>query len=387
MEYHPAQTDPATPPNPTVNAPDTSSISYHNDSSNASNTVASHQQRIPCENLRPYSTEFDMYHISWLIVRCILLFGLIYGTMHVCVSSLEVNGYYIIRPPIPSYNETAALATHNHSNLTRDLAACDITGTPHSRCLEYKSYSAIGLADILAARLEPPSKTFLGRKQPAEKLIPFQKEGLQLLSTCNFSIHPQTQDFPLQCPFDAFNIVFFDGVIDSSAVSLQWIDPLLSPEYVAQVVRLQSNISDLNHLARLEMVRSTHTKRPLLRASRAQYYAEILLHKMTHVVFELYACDICERKSKLSTTGLLGHGPAFQTLARAIESAAGPLLQNSSHRKWDLGIKHSTVYDARANELAAGWEKLVSKADSLNQGRSVLDQLVEGYREGPTASQ
>ena len=108
---------------------------------------------------------------------------------------------------------------------------------------------------------------------------------------------------------------------------------------------------------------------------------------MTHVVFELYACDICERKSKLSTTGLLGHGPAFQTLARAIESAAGPLLPNSSHRKWDLGIKHSTVYDARANELAAGWEKQVSKADSLNQGRSVLDQLVEGYREGPTASQ
>ena len=177
MEYHPAHTDPATPPNPTVNAPDTSSISYHNYSSNASHTVASHQQRIPCENLRPSSTVFDMYYIRWLIVRCILLFGLIYGTMHVCVSSLEVNGYYIIRPPIPSYNETAALATHNHSNLTRDLAACDTTGTPHSRCLEYTSYSAIGLADSLAARLEPPSKTFLGRKQPAEKPSPLQKEG------------------------------------------------------------------------------------------------------------------------------------------------------------------------------------------------------------------
>lgn len=128
-------------------------------------------------------------------------------------------------------------------------------------------------------------------------------------------------------------------------------------------------------------MRFTAAKSPqLYSASLAQRYANTLLHEMTHVILKVYACGKCEEEYKSSTTGLFDHGSAFMTLARAIGHAAGPLLGDKyggNHGgKWDPAVENSKAHEAQAIELAAGWQRLVSKGDSAYQGRILLNEFV-----------
>ena len=164
-----------------------------------------------------------------------VILALTYISAYVFLAGLEVNGFYIIRPSITPYNDTAASATHNHRNLTRDLAACDLRSTPHSPCLQYNSYATLGLAERLSYHLELPYKSFVSSELKTESLSSLQKQGLQLLSTCDLSINSHTKDFPLQCPFDASNLIFFDGLINPDAVTLQWTDQIPNLGYLGLV--------------------------------------------------------------------------------------------------------------------------------------------------------
>ena len=71
------------------------------------------------------------------------------------------------------------------------------------------------------------------------------------------------------------------------------------------------------------------------------------------------------------------------TIARAVANAAGPLLGNKfgeNHRgKWDLSIENSKAYEAKAIELAVGWQRLVSKANSVYQGRILLNAFARRF--------
>ena len=164
-----------------------------------------------------------------------VILALKYISAYMFFAGLEVNGFYIIRPSVTPYNDTAASATHNHWNLTPDLATCDLRGTRHSRCLQYNSYATLGLAERLSSHLKFPHKSFPSGEVKTENLSPLQKQGLQLLSTYDLSIHSQAKDFPLQCPFNAFNLIFFDGLINPDAVSLEWTDQTPNLVYLGQV--------------------------------------------------------------------------------------------------------------------------------------------------------
>ena len=58
------------------------------------------------------------------------------------------------------------------------------------------------------------------------------------------------------------------------------------------------------------------------REARLLSYLGTLLHEMVHAVFAIYACDADDCRDRSENEGTNRHGPAFQTLLRAICSAA-----------------------------------------------------------------
>ena len=296
---------------------------------------------------------------------------------------------------LTTYNDTAVSKAHSHRSLAQDLAGCDIIDLPHSKCLSFHSFSALDIANHLAARLKFRPKSFLKRKPSLEDLSPVQKQGLQLLASCNLTLHAETNVFPLQCPVDAFNLIFFDGLIDRNKISLQWTDYHPDLGWLGLTTILVMGKPQL----KLEVARfdREHTLDITSRAhpyASAQSYARMLLHEMTHAVLMQYTCRRCEIQYKfgykLSTTGWDGHGPAFQSITHAIENAAGPLVgdafgvspKGSNYRgRWVLSPGRSILIDTWGIELATEWQGLMKKARSIPGGNALLRVMAVDYVE------
>lgn len=77
------------------------------------------------------------------------------------------------------------------------------------------------------------------------------------------------------------------------------------------------------------------------------------------------------------------------TLARAIGHAAGILLGDKyggNHGgNWDPAVENPKAHEAQAIGLAAGWQRLVSKGDTVYQGRILLNEFVRYLYWGPNA--
>ena len=297
---------------------------------------------------------------------------------------LVVNGHFIISPSIGTYNDTAASKAHDHKNLIQDLEACDLLGTPHSKCLPLYSLSAFDVADHLAARLNLRPKSFLNRNPNLDNLSPNQKQGLQLFASCNLTLHPETNDFPLQCATEAFNLIFFDGLIDTDILSLQWTDYTPDLGYRGLTIPVVLSKWPQDPRLRIEVVR--RPRQSILDPAKvAQSYASVLLHEMTHAALMSYTCMGCRTEYSTSTVGMYGHGPAYQIIAAAIDHAAGPLVgdafgvnaEGSNYRrKWNICPDYSKREDIKGIEMTIEWLTLLKKADSLFNGQSSLKKMI-----------
>ena len=147
-----------------------------------------------------------------------------------------------------------------------------------------------------------------------------------------------SSNFDLQCPFNAFNQLFFGGHL--AQVKIGWEKPASTqigiPQYVKYGTTYQSETLDLPQ-------RSVNIT-ILSRESRIWHHPDaknvhgVLLHEMAHAYFLLYACSdsfvykITEDSGMsglypfLSNMGTTGHGPEWLRLVRALEIAAGEYL-------------------------------------------------------------
>ena len=172
-----------------------------------------------------------------------------------------------------------------------------------------------------------------------------QKRGLSIWQNCSKSKISST--FDLQCPFDAFNHLFFGGLL--SPVKIGWTEPPTLNTTLAEKKK-QKGPRDVTYgITRYKITpqsRPRHVNITILsRESDIWHLPDsptvygVLLHEMAHAYFALYACsnarvwailtpnaDMSELYAYLSNLGTSGHGPEWLRLTRALEGAASEYL-------------------------------------------------------------
>ena len=184
----------------------------------------------------------------------------------------------------------------------------------------------------------------------AQNLTDSQTRGLAIWQNC--SKENISSSFDLQCPFDAFNQLFFGGHL--AGLKVGWMKTTSSPTTPAE--KNQSvTLGRTNHInprlpQRLVNITILSPESTAWHLPDVYGVHGVLLHEMTHAYFHLYACtealdwDSIDHSDKsttypfLSNLGISGHGPEWLRLTRALEKAATEYL-GLGHP--DLGWRYS----------------------------------------------
>ena len=154
--------------------------------------------------------------------------------------------------------------------------------------------------------------------------------------------------FDLQCPFDAFNHLFFAGHL--ARVKIGWTQPPSLPTTLAEKKGKKEVPEAVTYgITRYKITsqsRPRHVNITILSRESDLWHLPasptvhgVLLHEMAHAYFGLYACsasriramitpnaDISDLYPYLSNLGTSGHGPEWLRLTRALERAASEYL-------------------------------------------------------------
>ena len=188
----------------------------------------------------------------------------------------------------------------------------------------------------------------------AQNLTISQTKGLSMWQKC--SKEKISSKFDLQCPFDAFNQLFFGGYL--AQVKIGWTEPTNFSTALAERKAVGENIVFGRTYS---IVAPGERQRPvnitlLSRESSLWHYSGspsvhgALLHEMVHAYFALYACSgalvlpttkdaaVSEIYPYLSNLGYTRHGPEWLRLIRALEKSASEYLDLGTI---DLGWRFS----------------------------------------------
>ena len=187
----------------------------------------------------------------------------------------------------------------------------------------------------------------------AQNLTDSQTRGLAIWQNC--SKEKVSSNFDLQCPFDAFNQLFFGSHL--AGLKVGWMEPTSRPATLAEKFQVPKHVT-LGYTtyfvpqSRQRLVNSTI----LSGESRVWHSLSppnvhgVLLHEMAHAYFGLYACsdardwdgqlsNTSNLYSRLSNLGYSGHGPEWLRLTRALEKAASEYLGlGKLDLKWRLSV-------------------------------------------------
>ena len=165
-----------------------------------------------------------------------------------------------------------------------------------------------------------------------------------------------TKGFDLQCVFDAFNALFFEGRLapvkvgwsgSLESVGWDWFSVVLGETVFQHGYQRQVGISILHHA-------STFWQR----FDGPNIYG-IILHEMVHAYFNLHACEKAfDRRidAGLRNLGRTGHGPEWLRMLLALEQVASHHLGLGA---LDLGWKYSVEEEHDAVKSRCLMRKLI----------------------------
>lgn len=281
--------------------------------------------------------------IWWFTIYHLFFYPLLFDPIRQAWTVLEL-------PSMPKHNETAIAAEHGHRNLNLDLVDCK-SGRSYHHCMQLNSYSQISVANQLKAILptlapQPWSDVFHWRRSTHRKkfetLTSVQEHGLRLWSECDYSSNSMT-DTDLQCWYNAFDLIFFHGALQTQNVKLQWTENAPNIHYYGITKYYAPSKSRYYAPSK-----STDIEIVLMVSAPGESHPSVLLHEMIHAVLHIYSCHACQHDGleAAHTRGITGHGPAFMTLAKAIEERAGDVLYTKSKTGWGLGLDRSLAFEA-----------------------------------------
>ena len=289
-----------------------------------------------------------------------------------------------IIPPFVSQSDTPR-------NLTTDIQYCNDHSLHYHHYLPPKSYCATSIADNLLHLLPRPkrSKWFWWSKTSAgldtARLTPIQEEGLKRwykcsLSPTNTTFSSTPAPFDLPCAFEAFDLIFFAALFRRHSIPLIWVPYSPSLTFRGLTSHHRNGSTDIK-------IRLPPPQRPTQNATITELWAyrhgqtpsiiSTLLHEMIHATFEIYSCpgQLCcpapppfpkstqpKHGSLLPharTVGLTGHGPAFQTLALALDFLLYPALLGRPEEEWEQWELYTVGYSFRKElqELLLEWDE------------------------------
>ena len=183
----------------------------------------------------------------------------------------------------------------------------------------------------------------------AHKLTVPQARGLSMWQKC--SKEEISSNFDLQCPFDAFNQLFFGGHL--APVRIGWTEPTTTKPVIYGTTHQNKTLDSPQRFVNITIL----SRESLLWHEPGSFKVHgVLLHEMVHAYFALYACsdarvytpnisgipNISGMYPFLSNMGATGHGPEWLRLTRALEKAAGEYLGLG---ELELGWKYSVKKD------------------------------------------
>ena len=215
----------------------------------------------------------------------------------------------------------------------------------------------------------------------AQRLTVPQVRGLSMWQKC--SKEEISSDFDLQCPFDAFNQLFFGGHL--APVKIGWTEPTTTKPVIYGTTHHNKTLDSPQRFVNITIL-SQESHRWHEPGSFNVH--GVLLHEMVHAYFALYACsdarvyapnisgvpNISGMYPFLSNLGATGHGPEWLRLTRALEKAAGEYLGLG---ELELGWKYSVKKDLANVKLLRDdlAEAICFTDDEVDLRRKVLSDL------------
>lgn len=219
-------------------------------------------------------------------------------------------------------------------------------------------------------------------------LSSLEMSGLAQWQRCDDTSAGGTDGFDLQCVFDAFNALFFEGRL--APVKVRWGSPMEMTGFDG-TKNLGTTVGHAVYQGRVAILISHRTMR-YWEWSDAPHIYGVILHEMVHAYFALYACiEAYDQRIDAAPSawsrlipffrnlGQTGHGPEWLRMFLALEQVASHHLGLGD---LELGWKNDVETEVAAvktfrEKVAKLYRSEVSKIDTeFSPGLSELNALV-----------